>query len=86
MGEGFQKAQIMNCPICWQAQLIGGLTSVHLKREEMELVINHVPAHICPGCGETYVEEQVAEALLLQAREISETGVPESVIEYNTLS
>ena len=75
----------MNCPICWQAQLVGGLTAVHLNWEEMMVVINHVPAHVCPSCGEAYVEEQVAEALL-QAREILETGVTENEIEYNTLS
>jgi YgiT-type zinc finger domain-containing protein len=85
MDQGFQEAQRMNCPICWQAQLVAGLTSVHLKWEEMNVVINHVPSHVCPGCGEAYVEEQVAEALL-QVREISETGVTESVIEYNSLS
>lgn len=75
----------MNCPICWQSQLVGSLTSVHLMWEEMKVVINHVPSHVCPGCGEAYVEEQVAEALL-QVRKILETGATESEIEYNTLS
>jgi YgiT-type zinc finger domain-containing protein len=76
----------MKCLICRQAELIGGLTSIHLERNEMKYVINHVPARVCPICGEAYLEEQVAEALLLQAIEISETGVLEAVIEYNTLS
>ncbi len=52
----------------------------------MQFVIHHVPARVCPGCGEAYVEEQVAEALLLQAVKISETGVLDGVFEYNTLS
>ena len=76
----------MNCLICRQAELISGLTSVHLERNEMQFVIQHVPARLCPGCGETYVEEQVADALLLQAAVISETGVLDGVFEYNTLS
>jgi len=86
MDEGFQESQSMNCLICRQAELIVGLTSVHLERDEMKYVIHHVPARVCPSCGEAYVEEQVAEALLLQGVEISETGVLEAVIEYNTLS
>ena len=76
----------MNCLICRQAELVSGLTSVHLERNEMQLVIHHVPARVCPGCGEAYVEEQVADALLLQAAEISETGVLDGVFEYNTPS
>lgn len=85
MDQGFQETQIMNCPICWQAQLVRGSTSVHLKWEEMIVVITHVPSHVCPDCGEAYVEEQVAE-VLLQVREISETGDTKNEIEYNTLS
>jgi YgiT-type zinc finger domain-containing protein len=76
----------MNCLICRQAELVDGLTLVHFERNDLQFVINHVPARICPGCGEAYVEEQVAEALLLQAVEISKTGVLDGVFEYNTLS
>jgi YgiT-type zinc finger domain-containing protein len=76
----------MNCLICRQAELVNGVTSVHLERDEMQFVITHVPARVCPDCGEAYVEQQVAEALLLQAVEISETGVLEGVFEYNTLA
>ena len=75
----------MMCLICRQAELIGGLTTVHLVRNEMQFMINHVPAQVCPCCGEAYVDERVAEALLLQASEISETGIRDGVFEYNTL-
>jgi YgiT-type zinc finger domain-containing protein len=76
----------MICLICRQGKLVAGLTSVHLERNEMQIVIDHVPARVCMGCEEAYVEERVAEALLLQAVEISETGVLDGVFEYNTLS
>jgi YgiT-type zinc finger domain-containing protein len=76
----------MNCLICREAVLMNGLTAVHLARDEMKYVIDHVPARLCPSCGEAYLEEQVAETLLLQAIELSRTGILESVIEYNTLS
>ena len=73
----------MNCPICWQAEPVGRLISINFERDEARYVINHIPARVCPDCGEAFVEEQVAEALLLQAKELSETGVLEGVVEYN---
>jgi YgiT-type zinc finger domain-containing protein len=86
MDEGFQESSNMNCLICRQAELVGGLTLVHFERNEMKFVINHVPSRVCPGCGEAYVEERVADALLRQAVEISETGVLDGVFEYNSIS
>jgi YgiT-type zinc finger domain-containing protein len=85
MDEGFQEPSRMICLICRQAELVDGLTLVHLERNEVQIVIERVPARVCPGCGEAYVEERVAEALLLQANRISETGVLDGVFEYNTL-
>jgi YgiT-type zinc finger domain-containing protein len=83
MDEGFQEPQSMNCLICRRADLIDGLTLVQFERGEMKYVINYVPARVCPSCGEAYVEEVVAEALLRRAAQISETGVLESVTEYD---
>jgi YgiT-type zinc finger domain-containing protein len=83
MDQGFPGSKRMNCLICRQAELVGGLTSVHLERGEMNYEINHVPARVCPNCAEAYVEEDVARTLLLQAAEISATGVLECVAEYN---
>jgi YgiT-type zinc finger domain-containing protein len=57
----------MICLICRQAETLDGLTSVHFERGEMRLVVNHVPARLCPSCGEAYVEEQVAVRLLREA-------------------
>ncbi len=33
MDEGFQEPSSMNCLICRQAELVGGLTSVHFERK-----------------------------------------------------
>ena len=60
-----------------------GLTTVQFERGEMRLVVNHVPARVCPSCGEAYVEEQVAARLLREADAMSAAGEVESVIEYN---
>ena len=75
----------MNCLICRQAETVVGLTAVHFERGEMRLVVNNVPARICPSCGEAYVNEGVAVRLLRDAEELSKTGVLETGIEYNGL-
>lgn len=72
----------MNCLICRQAEIIDGLTSVHFERGEMRLVVNTVPAQICPGCGEAYVDEGVAVKLLSGAEERAKMGTMEDIVEY----
>ena len=73
----------MNCLICRQAELVDGLTSVTFERGEMRLVIKNVPAHVCPSCGEAYVNEDVAVRLLQEAEEMSTAGMLDEVIEYS---
>ncbi len=72
----------MICLICRQAELVDGFTSVTFERREMRLVVKHVPARICPSCGEAYVEEDVAARLLQDAEAMSAAGELDSVIEY----
>lgn len=75
----------MICLICRQAETVNGLTSISFERGEVRLVVNSVPARVCPGCGEAYVEEVVAVRLLREAEEMSAAGELENVIEYNHL-
>jgi YgiT-type zinc finger domain-containing protein len=70
------------CLICRQAETVEGLTSVNFERGEMRLVVNKVPARVCPRCGEAYVEEEVGVQLLREAEEMSKAG-KDDVIEYN---
>ena len=63
-----------------------GLTSIHFEREEMRLVVKHVPARVCPSCGEAYVEEDVAVRLLQDAEAMSAAGEMDSVIKYDEIS
>jgi hypothetical protein len=53
-----------------------------LEREEFRLLINRVPAHICPSCGEAIVDEDVAIQLLSEAEDSFEQGMREDVREY----
>jgi YgiT-type zinc finger domain-containing protein len=75
----------MICLICRQAETVDGLTSVAFERGEFRLTVNNVPAHVCPSCGEAYVEEAIAEQLLSFARQRSEAGMFDTQCEYSTL-
>ena len=72
----------MICLICRQSETVDGLASVHFGRGEMRLVVNNVPARVCPSCGEAYVDEQVAVQLLRHADAMSAAGEMEGVIAY----
>ena len=77
-------AKYMNCLICRQAEIVDGFTSITFEREEFLLLINHVPAHICPSCGEAIVDEDVAIQLISKAEDSFEQGVREDVREYTS--
>lgn len=72
----------MICRICRQAEIVGGYTSVNLERGEMKYVVHDVPARVCPGCGEAYVDEDVAVRLLQDAHERDLVGVRQVTVEY----
>ena len=73
----------MICLICRQAETVDAFTSVTFERGEMRLVVNNVPARVCPSCGEAYVEEDVAVRLLWDAEKMSAAGEMDAVIEYH---
>jgi YgiT-type zinc finger domain-containing protein len=72
----------MICLICRKAGTVDGFTSVTFERGEMTLIVNSVPARICPNCGEAYVEEAVAVRLLRDAEAMSAAGEMDGVIEF----
>jgi YgiT-type zinc finger domain-containing protein len=72
----------MICLICRQATVADGPISVKFERGEMRLVVNNIPAQICPSCGEAYLAEEVAQQLLNEAEKISKEGLLNIVHEY----
>lgn len=73
----------MICLICRQAEILDDLTSVLFERGEFRLVVNSVPARVCPNCGEAYVDEEIAVHLLQDADEMSKAGILDVVSEYS---
>jgi YgiT-type zinc finger domain-containing protein len=76
----------MNCIICWHAEIVDGFTTIPLERDEMKLIVNTVPAQVCPNCGEAYLDEAVCAQLLRFAEGMSSMGVIEDVREYSMIT
>ena len=72
----------MQCLICKHTETRPGETTVTLERGELTLVIKHVPAKVCPNCGEAYVDETVATDLLQTAERMAQAGAQVDVRRY----
>jgi YgiT-type zinc finger domain-containing protein len=68
--------------ICNQSETVVGNTTVTFERDELRLVINNVPVRICPACGETFADENVAAILLRQAEAVAKLGIRMAVRKY----
>lgn len=86
MEPGLQEAQIMICLMCRQAEIVDSLTLVSFQRSEMHMLVDNVPARVCPNCREAYVGEEVTLQLLQGVKKIYRAGMLESRIEYNNLA
>jgi YgiT-type zinc finger domain-containing protein len=72
----------MICLICRQAETDDRFTSVTFERGELRIVVNGVPARICPSCREAFVDEDVAVRLLQDVEEMSKLGTLNAVREF----
>lgn len=75
----------MICLICRQAEIVDRFTVVAFERGEFKLIVNSVPARVCPGCGEVYVQEAIAVQLLNIARQKYSVGIIDTHTEYSPL-
>jgi YgiT-type zinc finger domain-containing protein len=75
----------MICLICRQAEITDSRISFPLLRGEMILTVKHVPAYVCPGCGEGYLEEEITMKLLQGAEAVFHSGTIEKTCDYEEL-
>ena len=72
----------MKCIVCRQAETRSGTTSVTLERQGATLVFKDVPAQLCTNCGEDYVDDAVAGALLQSAEQMVAAGTQVEIRSY----
>jgi YgiT-type zinc finger domain-containing protein len=76
------EAAEMKCVVCKQGETRPGKTTVVLQRDGATVVINDVPARVCENCGEEYVDEKVAESVLVAAEASARAGVRVEIRDY----
>jgi YgiT-type zinc finger domain-containing protein len=72
----------MKCVVCKQGQTRPAKTTVVLQRGGATVVINDVPAQVCENCGEEYVDEEVAEAVLTATETAVRAGAKVEIRDY----
>ena len=75
----------MICLICRQGETVDGVTPVMFEHGEFKLIVNNVPARVCPCCGEAYVQQAIANQLLNFARQQYASGIVDTQSEYDAL-
>ena len=73
----------MRCTICRLGELRPGRTTVTFDDDEgYTVVIRHVPAEVCDNCGEAFVDDAAAQALLERLDVPAAHGSGLLVLEY----
>jgi len=86
MGCGLPEEKEMKCIVCKQAETTPGTTTVTLERRGPTLVFKDVPAQVCPNCGEDYVDDVAAGAVLRSAEEMVASGAQVDIRSYAATS
>jgi YgiT-type zinc finger domain-containing protein len=76
------RSGAMSCVVCKVGETQPGKAAVVLQRPGATVVINDVPAQVCANCGEEYVDEQVAEDVLISADAAARAGVKVEIRDY----
>ncbi|MDI7268788.1 MAG: type II toxin-antitoxin system MqsA family antitoxin [Myxococcota bacterium] len=72
----------MRCVICKHGETRAGEVTVTFERDGATVVVKGVPGTICGNCGEEYLDEAVAEALVREADRAAAEGVQVDVRRY----
>lgn len=72
----------MKCVICKNGETHSGYVTVLLEREQLIVIIKEVPAQVCSNCGEYYLSESVAHAVLTQGEEAISKGIEIEIRRY----
>lgn len=74
----------MKCIQCDEGITIDGLTTVAFEKNGIAFLFRHVPAMICPVCGEEYLSEEIQERLADITERCLEPGLTINVFDFAT--
>ena len=61
----------MRCVVCDRAEAQPRTITLTLERDGKSVVVENLPALVCPNCGETYVDEKAAARAFGEAEDQS---------------
>ncbi len=64
----------LDCPICRSGRTRGRATRVTMRRNGVTVVVDGVPAQVCPCCGQKYLDETDVPRLLELVGDGARTG------------
>jgi YgiT-type zinc finger domain-containing protein len=70
------------CLICRRAQLSADITTIEFRHQEFRLAIKEVPALVCPECGESFVDEYIANRVMHIVDQNIDAGFKEDSVVF----
>ena len=81
MSDDESTPEGMQCMYCPEGTYQDGTTTIPLERGDTTLVVKHVPAYVCPYCGDAIFGEEVSK-WLDDAMDAAEAAGGTTVREY----
>lgn len=72
----------MKCVNCETGSLAPGTAPMTDDRDDVLVVLRHVPANVCGQCGEVYFDGEVVELAHAQMAALRQASTGVSVAEY----
>jgi YgiT-type zinc finger domain-containing protein len=72
----------MKCVVCKSGETQPGTTTVTFEQQGLPLVMKEVPAQICLNFGDDYIDEKVAQDIMVLAEKMSQSGARFDVRKY----
>ena len=76
----------MKCVICKYGETQSDKVTITIERDSTTIVFKDVPAEVCSNCGESYLEENIAEQLLLIAEQALHSGVLMDIRKFKEMA
>ncbi len=68
--------------ICRNGQMTSGHVTVTLDKGETTVIFRNVPAFVCDMCGQSEVDDKVADRLLKRLQEAAAKGTEIEILQY----
>jgi peptide subunit release factor 1 (eRF1) len=72
----------MSCPDCPEVETYASPVDLVLRRAEVHVVVEEVPADLCPECGDCSVSDLVHKMIEEQVEEALRSGAQVEILRF----